>query len=164
MQTLPYVDYQRYLGEWYDIAHLPFGYQPQNAMNTTATYSLISTDPLKISVDNRSTMPSGQEIRARGVATLDQSDPNTNAKLNVDFGIESRDDGKYWILMLDQKNYKWAVVGHPNRQMLWILSRDPTMSEDLLEHIYYQLQTEHGYDPRVLQDIQYTRHSQVLRL
>lgn len=163
MQTVSYVDYDRYLGKWYDIAHLPFGYQPQNATNTTATYGLISADPLKISVDNRSTMPSGQEIRAQGVATLDQSDPNTNAKLNVDFGIESRDDGKYWILMLDEANYQWAVVGHPNRQMLWILSRTPKISRQLLQEIFYRLQMEHGYDPGVLQSIQYTHHSQTMR-
>ena len=51
-----------------------------------------------------------------------------NARLKVRFfGPFS---GDYWIIGLDEKSYAWALVGHPSRRFLWILSREPRMSED----------------------------------
>jgi apolipoprotein D and lipocalin family protein len=36
--------------------------------------------------------------------------------------------GDYWIIGLDA-DYRWAVVGAPGRDYLWVLSRDPVMAE-----------------------------------
>ena len=35
--------------------------------------------------------------------------------------------GDYWVLGLSP-DYRWAVVGGPRRQHLWIFSRTPTMA------------------------------------
>ena len=37
--------------------------------------------------------------------------------------------GDYWILGLGP-DYEYAVVGHPSRDYLWILSRTPELSAD----------------------------------
>ncbi len=52
-----------------------------------------------------------------------------NAKLKVKFrGLASLapvpDEGNYWILDLDPQ-YRWAMVGTPDRKFLWILARQP---------------------------------------
>jgi apolipoprotein D and lipocalin family protein len=39
--------------------------------------------------------------------------------------------GDYWILELAD-DYSWAVVGSPDRNYLWILSRTPTLEGDRL--------------------------------
>ena len=38
----------------------------------------------------------------------------------------------YWILGLDSE-YRWAVVGNPSRQNLWVLSRTARLPPELLE-------------------------------
>jgi apolipoprotein D and lipocalin family protein len=40
--------------------------------------------------------------------------------------------GDYWILKLD-RDYQVALVGTPNRQYLWVLSRAPRLDDDLLQ-------------------------------
>jgi apolipoprotein D and lipocalin family protein len=52
----------------------------------------------------------------------------TNAKLRVRFFWPF--SGAYWIIGLDPE-YRWAVVGHPSRRYLWILSRTPRMDDTL---------------------------------
>ncbi len=36
--------------------------------------------------------------------------------------------GDYWIIGLEA-DYRWAVVGAPGRDYLWVLSRAPVMAE-----------------------------------
>ncbi|HMW38503.1 MAG: lipocalin family protein [Saprospiraceae bacterium] len=40
--------------------------------------------------------------------------------------------GKYWINDL-APDYSYAVVGHPNRKYLWILSRTPQMDQSVYD-------------------------------
>jgi lipocalin len=49
-------------------------------------------------------------------------------------------DGNYWILYLDDE-YRTALVGTPDRQYLWILSRSPQM-----EHVTFERLVEKGRD------------------
>jgi len=57
--------------------------------------------------------------------------------------------GAYWIIDLDP-DYRWAVVGVPDRKYLWILSRTPQMDEAVYEAIVSRLPAQ-GYDPGRLQ-------------
>ena len=54
-------------------------------------------------------------------------------------------DAHYWIIGLGE-NYEYAVVGHPARKYLWILSREDQMEEDLFQEIAERLRIQ-GYDP-----------------
>ena len=68
-------------------------------------------------------------------------DTTTNAKLEVTFFWPFW--GDYWIIDLGA-NYEYAVVGHPGRDYLWILSRTPTMEDSVYEGILQRLQAK-GY-------------------
>jgi apolipoprotein D and lipocalin family protein len=46
--------------------------------------------------------------------------------------------GKYWIIDLAD-DYSYAVVSHPNRKYLWILSRTPQMPEEIFREILSRL-------------------------
>jgi apolipoprotein D and lipocalin family protein len=52
--------------------------------------------------------------------------------------------GDYWIIDLDE-GYQYAVVGHPNRNYLWILSRSPHMDSAAYDGIIERLKKQH-YD------------------
>jgi lipocalin len=50
----------------------------------------------------------------------------------------------YWIIDLGA-NYEYAVVGHPSRDYLWILSRTRTMDDAVYEGLLGRLR-EQGYE------------------
>jgi apolipoprotein D and lipocalin family protein len=43
--------------------------------------------------------------------------------------------GDYVIIDLDEKEYQYAVVGHPSRDYFWILSRVPQMDNGAYEEL-----------------------------
>jgi len=78
---------------------------------------------------------------AKGAARV--VDKKTNAKLKVTFFWPFY--GDYWIIDLGD-SYEYAVVGHPGRNYLWILSRTPFMDGALYDRIVERLQKEQAYD------------------
>lgn len=52
--------------------------------------------------------------------------------------------GAYWVIDLDQ-DYAFAVVCHPGRDYLWILSRTPTLEPATYDGIVERLQAQ-GYE------------------
>jgi apolipoprotein D and lipocalin family protein len=134
--TVARVDLQRYLGTWYEIASFPQSFQ-RGCTATTATYAL--RDDGQIDVLNRCRKGSldGEPKEARGRARV--VDRASNARLEVTFFWPFW--GDYWIVDLGA-DYEYAVVGHPSRDYLWILSRTPTMDPALYASILQRLETQ----------------------
>ena len=127
VQTVPRVDLDRYLGEWHEIARYPNRFQKACASDVVATYS--KRDDGRIRVVNRCKTSDGSVKEAEGVARV--VDPATSAKLKVRFAPAALSFlpfvwGDYWIIGL-AADYKWAVVGSPDRDYLWILARSPQL-------------------------------------
>lgn len=123
LPTVPRVDLKRYEGRWFEIAKYPNWFQRGCVADTTAEYTAQPDGTIRIL--NRCRQKNGTIREARGVAAV-VPDSN-NAKLRVRFA-GSPIAGDYWIIGLDDKNYSWALVGHPSRQFLWILGREPEMN------------------------------------
>ncbi len=136
LEVVPHVELEKYLGKWYEIAHLPAKFQ-EGCDETTATYTL-SKDG-SISVLNQS-IKNGKMKQAIGKAKV--VDKNSNAKLKVTFFWPFY--GDYWILKLGD-NYDYSIVGTPNRKYLWILSRTPQM-DDALYSILTEYAKSKGFD------------------
>jgi len=139
LEVVPYVDLNRYIGTWYEIATIPQRFQ-KDCVAVTATYTL--RDDGKIDVLNkcRKKTLDGEVKTARGKAWV--VDKKTNAKLKVRFFWPFK--GDYWIIELDSE-YQYVVVGHPNRNYLWILSRSPRLEESLYEDLIQRIANK-GYD------------------
>ena len=144
LQTVPFVDLQKYAGRWYEIAAFPQPFQ-KGCTSTTAEYSL--SDKGYVIVENRCNKDSvnGRAAYIKGKAFVDKN--SGNARLKVQFFWPFK--GKYWIIDLSD-DYSYAVVGHPNRKYLWILSRTPKMDEALYQQIILRLK-EKGFDLSKLQ-------------
>ena len=128
------VDLSRYAGRWYEIARLPNRFEKKCADSVTASYTLRSDG--QVDVVNRCRKANGEYTTARGKAKI--VDKKTNAKLKVTFFWPFY--GDYWILDLGP-NYEYAVVGAPNRDYLWILSRTPQLDEQLYERLLREMAT-----------------------
>jgi apolipoprotein D and lipocalin family protein len=122
------VELARMQGKWFEIAKLP---RPSQAgcTGTTAEYSLKSSTELLVVNECREGGLSGPVRRAaaRAVAT----DPAVPAKLSLDFGFAY---GDYWVVEVGER-YEHAVIGHPTREYLWILSRTPTLPRPTLDGV-----------------------------
>jgi apolipoprotein D and lipocalin family protein len=139
LRTVPRVDLPRYLGTWYDIASFPQRFQ-LGCTGTTATYSMRGDGEIAVLNRCRKGSLTGKEDSALGRARV--VDRTTNAKLEVSFFRPFW--GAYWIIDLGA-NYEYAVVGHPSRDYLWILSRTPTMDRTVYDGILLRLREE-GYE------------------
>lgn len=133
LETVPQVDLSRYVGTWYEIASFPQRFQ-KGCTGTTANYTLQENGEIRVFNRCRKGSLQGEEDSAEGRARV--TDPATNAKLEVTFFWPFW--GAYWIIDLDP-DYQFAVVGHPGRDYLWILSRTPTMEEEVYEDIIERL-------------------------
>ena len=143
-QTVPFVDLGKYSGLWYEIAKIPNKFQSQCMRGTTAQYTL--NDEGEICVLNSCIDEDNEVDQAEGVARI--IDKTSNAKLEVSFVsfLGWRPFwGDYWIIGLDE-NYKWAVVGTPDRKYGWILSRTKKLTPEKMEMIF-KIIKEQGYNP-----------------
>jgi apolipoprotein D and lipocalin family protein len=138
LRTVDHVDLKRYTGRWYEIATIPMSFQ-KGCVGVTADYSLREDGDVDVVNTCRKERLDGEVRTATGKAW--SVDPS-NARLEVRFFWPFH--GSYWIIDLDP-DYRWAVVGHPSRTYLWILSRSPQMDEGTYQAILGRLR-EQGYD------------------
>jgi apolipoprotein D and lipocalin family protein len=138
LQVVPQVDLRRYMGTWFEIARYPHRFQ-QGCVGSSATYALLEDGTVDV-LNRCGRGPAGEISSAKGKARV--VDSKTKAKLKVTFFWPF--SGDYWIIDLGEK-YDYAVVGHPSRKYLWILSRTPQMDDGLYRQILMRLVNQ-GYD------------------
>jgi apolipoprotein D and lipocalin family protein len=134
------VDLSRYLGLWYEIARIDHSFQ-KNCVASTADYSLKPDGYIKVVNTRRKKNLDGEITSIEEKAWVVNKD--TNAWLKVQFFWPFR--GDYVIIDLDEKEYRYAVVGHPMRDYLWILSRTPQMDDGTYGEILSKI-SKQGYD------------------
>ena len=139
LKTVEKVELNRYLGTWYEVASFPQSFQ-KGCTATTAHYALREDGEIDVTNRCRKGSLEGQEANARGRARV--VDSKSNARLEVSFFRPFW--GTYWIIDLDPE-YAFAVVGHPSRDYLWILSRTPTLEPSVYAGIIGRLQAQ-GYE------------------
>ena len=144
LEAVDSVDLQRYQGTWYEIASFPQRFQ-KGCHCTSATYTATQEDFVVVENRCRKDSINGEESYIKGKAYIVEN--TNNAKLEVEFFWPFK--GDYWIIDLD-KDYQYAVVGHPNREYLWILSRTPQMSDSLYSEITKRI-ADKGFDLSILQ-------------
>ena len=135
LPTVNDINLERYAGRWYEIARLPMWFERKCTGNITATYAL--REDKRVNVINRCNTESGM-ISAKGIAEV--PNPAYPGQLRVRFAPDWLSWfpvvwGDYWIMALDP-DYRWVMVGAPNRSYLWILSRTPALdpqTEDTLK-------------------------------
>lgn len=124
-RTVGTVDLQRYVGTWYEVARFPTSFQDGSRLrceSVTATYTARPDGRIRVVNRCLNALAGGEEKVAEGTA---YSASPGNDRLRVSFFWPFY--GDYWVIGLDP-GYRWAVVGAPGRDYLWILSRTPQMT------------------------------------
>lgn len=141
------VDLQRYAGRWHEIARYPNRFQAKCACCASATYTL--RDDGRMSIVNECRTRDGAPSRAEGVARRAEADGPTS-RLKVRFApaflsFLSAVWGDYWVLDLPD-DYSHALVGSPDHEYLWILAREPSLSDETYGRIL-AVAARQGFDP-----------------
>jgi len=147
--ALPVLDIPAYMGTWYQVAWFPNRFQKQCVSDTAATYRRI---PEGVEVTNRCRNAAGEVESIVGLARPDgatiSGDKLAPAQLEVSFlpgwlrwlPIW----GSYWVIQLADDG-RYAVVGEPGREYLWVLSRTPGLAPADESAIRSRL-VQQGYD------------------
>lgn len=128
LQLVPHVDLPRYMGTWYEVARFEHSFQ-KGCVGSSATYTLRPDGEVEV-VNRCRDDRDGRLREAKGRAWV--VDPASNAHLKVSFFWPFR--GDYCIIDLDA-DYRYAVIGAPNRNYLWVLARQPELEEGLYREI-----------------------------
>lgn len=145
LQTVASIDLQRYLGRWYEIAKYPNWFQRKCISNTSANYTL--NPDRSVTVLNQCKRENGEFEKAEGIAH--QLGNTDSPKLEVRFApawlsIFPFVWGDYWIIDID-KDYSLVAVSEPRREYLWILSRTPTVKDEIYQALLKRLEAR-GFD------------------
>jgi apolipoprotein D and lipocalin family protein len=132
LQTVSHVDLPRYMGTWYEIGRTYNRFEAHCTGDVKVYYELLPDG--RMGLKNECQLRDGKKDTAHGRANI--VDTVSKAKLRVTFFWPFYAD--YWIIDLDP-DYRYAVVGEPDRKYLWIISRtpqlDPQTYDTILRHI-----------------------------
>jgi apolipoprotein D and lipocalin family protein len=151
LRVVPSIDYARYAGRWYEIARLPNVLQQACTHDVTARYILRPHGTIAVVTLCREA--NGRWREARGTARR-ASDKRPNSMLQVRFTPLFLDFlpfawSDYQIIAVAD-DYRYALVGTPDRQSLWVLSRTPQLDEGIYERLV-TMALEQGFEVTRLQ-------------
>ncbi|MFM8415827.1 MAG: lipocalin family protein [Planctomycetota bacterium] len=137
LPTVPCVDLARYAGTWHEIARLP------NLFHATCECSWARYEPRadgSLAIVNACVTRRGRCREAVGRA--EPVPGSGNARLRVRFSgfaslVPVPREGNYWIIALDD-DYRYAMVGTPDRRFLWILSRETCLAPEVYASLVAQ--------------------------
>jgi len=142
--TVSGVDLNKYLGKWYEIARFDHSFE-RGLVGTTATYSLLPDGKIRVVNEGFKYSLNGKHKVAQGKAKI--PDPSDLSKLKVSFFLNFYAD--YLIMELDQVNYQYAMIGSSSDKYLWILSRTPSLPDELYDMLV-QKAKKRGYNTEAL--------------
>lgn len=141
----------RYLGTWHEIARLDHSFE-RGMSRVTAHYDMNEDGSVKVT--NRGYLDDKQEWKeAIGKAKFVGDENIGHLKVSF-FGPFY---GGYVIYELDHENYSYAFVTSYNRDYLWLLARDPLVSDELKDQFAQQAK-QLGFDTDALIWVEQVNH------
>ena len=139
LKVVSNLDLHKFQGVWYEIAHNPW-FPENNCFAMIAHYKLIEDNKIEVTNICRKHGFNGEISKIVGKAWL--VDQTITSKWEVQFIWPFSLD--YWVIDLEE-NFNYAVIGEPDKENFWILSRKPIMEKGLLSKIIAKSEMK-GYD------------------
>jgi len=146
MQTVDYVDLDRFMGKWYVIANIPT-FLEKDAYNAVETYTMNDDGTIDTEFTFRKGGFDGEEkgFNPKGFVT----DTESNALWGMRFIWPIKAD--YRIVYLDD-DYTQTVIGRQKRDYVWIMARTPTIPDEDYAKIMEFVESI-GYDTSEIQKV-----------
>ena len=139
LETVDYVDIERFMGDWYVIANIPT-FIEKRATNAIESYKLNDKGEVETTFTFYEDSPRGKKKKYSPKGFI------YNTKTNAEWRMQFLWPIKMPFLIIDlDEAYSFTVIGVPNRNYVWIMSREPFISPDIYGTIITKLK-EVGYD------------------
>ena len=150
MPTVKRVDLERFMGDWYVIAHIPT-FIEKTAYNAVESYRLNDNGTIAITFTiNDDALDGPQKVYSAKGFVRDQQ---TNALWGVQFIWPFK--AEYRIVYLTE-DYGQTVIGRSKRDYVWIMARTPSIPKDDYDRILTFLKDQ-GY---TLDDLRKVPHQE----
>jgi apolipoprotein D and lipocalin family protein len=146
LRTVPQVDLQRFMGDWYVVGHIPTVVE-RGAHNAIESYRLNDDGSIDTTFRFNQNGVDGKVKRysMRGVVM----NTATNAEWAMQFAGPVKAD--YKIVYLDD-NYQEAIIGRDQRDYVWILTRSPNISSTDFDALLTRVRSM-GYELNQLRQV-----------
>jgi len=131
-------DINRYLGKWYEIARLDHSFE-RGMDDIMAEYSLMQDGGVRV-LNSGYLVEDNKWKSAEGKAYFVSEPDKGHLKVSF-FGPFY---GSYVIFDLDKQDYQYAFITSYDKSYLWLLSRDPDISPDIMNR-FVELADELGF-------------------
>jgi apolipoprotein D and lipocalin family protein len=139
VRTVSYVDLNRYMGNWYVIANIPYLLE-NGKVASYDTYSPRADGRMNNVFTFRKGIFAAPEKSWHGMAWVVNKVSNAEWKVRFIWPLSTT----YLVLELDPE-YRWAVVATPGHKLLWVLARGRSLDEATYAEILKRIQAR-GYD------------------
>lgn len=139
IQTVPYVDLERFMGDWHVIANIPT-FLEKKAFNAVESYRLNGDGTIATTFTFRKGSFDGKKKRYAPKGFV--RDSVSNAVWGMRFVWPFK--GDFRIVYLNE-DYSQTVIGREKRDYVWIMAREPKIPESDFRAILEFLNRE-GYD------------------
>ena len=146
IHTVSHVDLDRFMGSWFVVANIPT-FIEKDAYNAIESYKRDKDGTIATTFTFREGSFTGPSRRydPRGFVT----DPSTNAEWDMQFIWPIKSD--YRIVYLSD-DYEATIIGRDERDYLWIMTRNPLITEDRLKQLI-EIAAREGYDPQKIRRV-----------
>jgi len=146
MPTVQAVDLQRFMGDWYVIAHIP-AFIEKKAYDEVESYELKPNGRIATTLTFRKGAFDGPTKTYRPSARVVEGTGNAEWRMQFLWPFES----EYLIIYLDD-DYQTTIVGRTKRDYAWIMSRSPSIPRAQYDDLVSFL-ADLGYDTDKLREV-----------
>ena len=139
LQAAAHVDLQRYMGRWYLLANIP-NRDEAGKVAVSLDYSLRNSGRIKQIFTARDTDFTHEPQSWLSQAHIADRRSNARWKLADTWAL-----GRESVILYVDPDYRHALVGHPSRSTVWLLSRETRITDEQFEVLMKRLDAQ-GYD------------------
>lgn len=143
MQPVPFVDIEKFMGDWYVIANIPT-FAERGALDPVEKYSLNPDGTVKTTFVFKD-RKSGKRKQLDATGFVQSGSGNAIWGMQFIWPIKA----DYRIVYLDD-DYQTTIIGRNKRDYLWIMSRDASLPDSTLNKLI-DVAVDLGYERSKIQ-------------
>ena len=146
METVDYVDLDRFMGDWYVIAHIP-AFLERDAYNAVESYRLLDDGRIATTFSFNDGGFDGKRKTYHPTGFVVDSESNAVWGMSFIWPIKA----DYRIVYVDE-DYRHTIIGRNKRDYVWVMARSPQIpAQDMAQ--LTEIIAAQGYDTSKLRRV-----------
>jgi len=146
INTVDFVDLDRFMGDWYVIANIPT-FIETDAHNAIETYAMNDDGSIATTFTFHDGSPDGELKKYEPTGFI--VDEQSNALWDMQFIWPFK--AEYRVIYLDE-NYETTIIGRTKRDYVWLMSRRSSIDESSYASLLAYIEAQ-GYDISKVQKV-----------